>query len=199
MYDFLYSIDLALFRLGNETLANPVGDVLFPFITNPRNFYIPMALAALALAVFGKKRGILVVLLAAAAIAAGDQLSSFVVKPLVGRIRPCTVLEHVRLLVPCGPGKSFPSSHAVNNFAVAFVVSRYYRRAAPYIFAWAALVAYSRVYIGVHYPSDVLGGALLGCCIGWLLVLLFERLAALWKHLRGNRAATAAVGGKHEI
>lgn len=98
-----------------------------------------------------------------------DQFNSFVLKEWVGRLRPCHVLDGVRLLVDCGGGKSFPSSHAANNFAAAIVLSRFFPRSKWWFYIIAAMVAYSRVYIGVHYPFDILGGACVGLIIGFIL------------------------------
>ena len=70
------------------------------------------------------------------------------------------------MLVDCGSGLSFPSSHAVNNFTGAAIISFFYRRQTPYWMAFASLMALSRPYVGVHYPSDILGGAVIGAVIG---------------------------------
>jgi len=182
MIEFLYGIDLALFRFGNEALATVLGDIFFPFITEVKNFYIIYAVTLIALMVFGKKRGVLTVAMLLLTITVTDQISSFVVKPLVGRIRPCHTLEDVRLLVGCGSGKSFPSSHAANNFALAVLVSHFYPIARPWLLLWAVLVSYSRVYVGVHYFSDLLGGALLGAGIAATLAWGFERIAGMYRH-----------------
>ena len=79
-------------------------------------------------------------------------------------------METVRLLVDCGPGKSFPSSHAVNNFAVATLFAWSFPSGRWYFFGWATLVALSRPAVGVHYPSDILGGALIGCAVALVLI-----------------------------
>jgi undecaprenyl-diphosphatase len=165
MIEWLQGIDVALFRFGNDAVANPVGDWFFPTITEIKNFYIIYAVLLLGLMIFGRKRGVTAVALLLLTITISDQLSSFVIKPLVGRIRPCHVLEDVRLLVGCGGGKSFPSSHAVNNFAMAVLLAHFYPVARPWLLLWAALVSYSRVYVGVHYFSDILAGALVGTFI----------------------------------
>lgn len=177
---WLYDIDLSVFRFGNEGVANPVFDVLFPFITDTHFFYLIYGVAVLSLLLFDGKRGVIAVVLLALLITASDQLSSATIKPLVSRIRPCAALDAVRLLVPCGPGKSFPSSHAVNNFAMAFLLARLYRDAAWYLFVYAGLVAFSRVYTGVHYPSDILAGSAIGCAVAWCL---------LWLHGYADRFA----------
>ncbi len=90
-----------------------------------------------------------------------------ILKHLVGRVRPCEALVWSSpIAVACPGGGSFPSGHAAGSFAfAAFVAVRAPRWAAP-AFVWAALVAWSRVVLGVHYPGDVLAGALLGAFVG---------------------------------
>jgi undecaprenyl-diphosphatase len=110
------------------------------------------------------------VLMATAAAMASFGLSDWMghmLKDAVGRIRPCEALDGVRLLVGCGGSPSMPSNHAANSFALAVPLFMSARSRLKYLFVLiAALVAYSRVYVGVHYPSDVLAGALLGAFIG---------------------------------
>lgn len=143
--------DRSLFWLLNIKLANPFFDLLMPFITNFDNFKIPVILLWLSLIIFGKRKervtaGLLILVLTIC-----DQLNSHLLKGIFGRIRPCHELEGVRLLVSCGSGLSFPSSHAANIFATTSFFSYKYRRFTLPLLIWAALVAYSRVYVGVHY------------------------------------------------
>jgi len=185
--EWLYGIDVTLFRWGNEALANPVGDWFFVFITEVKNWYVIYAIALISLMWFGKKKGVVTVLLLALVILLSDQISSFVVKPLFDRLRPCHVLDNVRLLVGCGGGKSFTSSHATNNFAMAVLIGHFWPRAKWWLLIWAALVAFSRVYVGVHYPSDLLGGAVLGSLIALAVAFGYEYVVKLWN---GRKATT---------
>lgn len=100
-----------------------------------------------------------------AAVVAQSALVS-TLKVLVGRVRPCDALGWCAPLVPSPGGASFPSGHAAGSFAfAAFVALRAPRWALP-AFVWAVLVAWSRCVLGVHYPSDVFAGALLGSAVG---------------------------------
>jgi membrane-associated phospholipid phosphatase len=111
-----------------------------------------------------------------------DQISASLLKPLFHRIRPCNDPElaaYVRILVPCGGGYSFPSSHASNHFALgvfsALTLRRVYPRIVAIPIAWALLVSFSQVYVGVHFPLDVTCGAILGSCIGLWGSKVFNR------------------------
>ena len=182
MGDFLYSVDVAVFHFLNGTLANPVGDVLWPLITDyDKLLPVRIVLAAvwILLLVKGGTRGRTVALLLVPVLFCADKLSSVLIKELFSRARPCheiggvPIVQGIHMLVACGPGKSFPSSHAVNNFAVATLFSFYYRPYRWYFLGWAAIVALSRPCVGVHYPSDILGGAVIGASLSYGLIRLW--------------------------
>jgi undecaprenyl-diphosphatase len=102
-----------------------------------------------------------------------------VIKPLVGRIRPChdPSLVWVQVVDGCGGRFSFPSSHAANMFGLAVVVGAFYKSTRYYLYPVAILVAIGRVYQGVHYPSDVIAGAVYGAAIGLALIIIAKKLA----------------------
>jgi undecaprenyl-diphosphatase len=182
----LYQLDVAVFRLCNRTIANPVFDIFFPFITDLNQHWYGWVLFVglwLLLMTKGGKKGRTVGLLVIVVVAMSDQISSKVIKYMVMRPRPCwlvdgkPIVENVRLLVSCGGGYSFPSSHAVNNFAIASYVSHYYRKWSGWFFLFAFLMAFSRLYIGVHYPSDALGGAAIGGACAGIVIVAWELLS----------------------
>jgi membrane-associated phospholipid phosphatase len=125
------------------------------------------------------------------AIGIADQTSISLLKPLVGRIRPCNALlpDQVRLLVRCSKAFSFPSAHAANSFAMATVIAWRFPRIAALGFAVAFVVAYSRVYVGVHYPLDAIGGAVVGLVAGRLAVWIVVRISSA---LRARRPLSAS-------
>lgn len=128
------------------------------------------------------KRGWWILLAVAVVILCSDQLSAHVCKPLFHRLRPCFNPELEGLVhLPKGlPGGKygFVSSHAANTFAIATFLTaalrKGYRSVGWWIFAWAILSSYSRIYIGVHYPGDVVGGAALGILVGFIIWRLMK-------------------------
>lgn len=184
MIEFLTSIDIAVFFFINQTLSNPVFDWLMPIITDLNHIFIArlVIIAWIILVLWkGGVKGRIAIGMLIITIIISDQLNSEILKDLFGRIRPCKSLEGVRLLVNCGGGLSFPSSHAVNNFAGAAVISHFYSKQTRYWYAFAALVAFSRPYVGVHYPSDIVAGGMIGFAIGYCTTVIWEKIYALYK------------------
>ncbi len=183
MAEFLFSIDRAIFYFCNQTLSNPIFDILMPAITDWNKSWIGLGLFGLFwIFLFwkGGKRGKSAALLLIPLIILSDQVSSNLLKNLFVRPRPChdldgvMVIENIRLLVSCGPGFSFPSSHAVNNFAFAVLMSFFYRKWTLVFIFYATLMGFSRISVGVHYPSDVLGGAAFGTVCAYLVFSIWK-------------------------
>jgi undecaprenyl-diphosphatase len=170
-------LDTSLFYLLNVKASNALFDFIMPILTNLDYWRIPLVLFVLALAIFGKKRGRIAVVLLIFGITLSDQLCNSIIKPLVGRIRPCNVLENVHLLINCTQSFSFPSSHATNMFTGTILLSFIYRKWSVVLLIIATLVAYSRVYVGVHYPFDVLGGTALGILCARVIIVLYKFLS----------------------
>jgi undecaprenyl-diphosphatase len=174
MTDFLYSIDLNVFYFINHTLANPFFDKFFPFITEVKHWYLAYIILWLILFIKGGRIGKITAITILLAITFSDQFSSHVIKNLVCRIRPCNVLTDVRLLVSSTDSFSFPSSHAVNNFTIAVLMLRIFPKYTWVLLITAFLVVLSRPYVGVHYPSDILGGAIIGSIVGYGFSILVK-------------------------
>ena len=178
MLETLLHWDQSLFLFINVTLANPLTDLLMPVITDDSFLRVVYAAAMVILLWRGDKRLRWLVLASALVLALSDQTASKLLKPLIERPRPCHVLANIRLLVECGGGFAMPSSHAANAMGQAFLFSLAIRGMRWYLYAVAALVAISRVFVGVHYPADILVGATLGACsglAGYVAFNAFER------------------------
>jgi len=166
MLELLNEIDTVLFLFMNVTLANPVTDLIMPIVTSDWLLRIAYAVAMVALLVFGNARLRWLVLFSVVALVLTDQISAGLLKPVIGRLRPCHVLQNINLLADCGGGRAMPSSHAANAFGQAVLFSVMFARLRWPLILVAALVAVSRVMVGVHYPFDILVGSLLGVLIG---------------------------------
>ena len=169
----IIQFDTNLFFILNVKAQNPVLDFLMPILTNLNYWRIPWAIMVILLLIFGGKRGRIAVALLLVGITLSDQLCNSLIKPLVGRIRPCNALENVHLLINCTRSFSFPSSHATNMFTGMMILSFIYRKLRIAFWVIAVMVAYSRIYVGVHYPLDVLGGIILGIICAGIVIYLY--------------------------
>ena len=156
-------------------------DKLFPYVRN-QWFWAPLYVFLLVFLPknFGR-RGWFWCLGFLLTFALADFISASIIKPYFLRIRPCNdprFADVVQLLVPCGGGNSFPSTHATNHFALAVfaavTLGKKYRAVWPLALSWAALVAYAQIYVGVHYPLDIIFGAILGSLIGFVTGRAFD-------------------------
>ena len=187
---WLQSIDLALFRWMNQSLSNPTFDLLMPLLSEGKLVLLPALVALPFLLWRGNARLRACLLFAVAAVILGETLAIGPLKQTIRRARPHDAFPEARLLVGQGTPRSMPSGHAANSFAVAAVFIWFYRRRALALLPIAAAVAFSRVYNGAHYPSDVLAGAGLGIACAGVTVWSAEQLWAwfgknwwpLWYH-----------------
>jgi undecaprenyl-diphosphatase len=160
-------MDTSLFFLINRGLQNNVLDAVMVFLTNWS--YLLFVALLIPLFITDRRKGLFVFLIAALGFFAADGLGGFL-KHIIERPRPCQVIPDARLVVTCLHSFSFPSGHSMTSFAAASLIGYYFRKAAVPAFIIAVLVAVSRVYVGVHYPSDVLGGAVLGGAVAGLII-----------------------------
>lgn len=182
MLEFLENIDEKLFLFLNG-IHSSFFDTLMYYVSS-KTFWIPLYLffVYLLYKVYGKKFWIplLIIILT---IAAADFTSVYFFKNIFQRLRPChnpDLINVVHLVNNhCGGQYSFVSSHATNMFSLATIlwlhIRNKYTILSWLLFLWASIIAYSRVYLGVHYPGDILGGAFLGILIGNIFYFLSKK------------------------
>ena len=168
MYEII-QFDHRLFHLINAEWRHALLDTILPMIRSKYVWYpVYVGIIVWALTHYKNKLGYLYVLSLLSCVAVTDLLSSSVLKPMVQRIRPCNELftgYDVMLHVSCGYGYSFPSSHAANHFALSILCLLLFKAnksVSTILILWATAICYAQIYVGVHYPLDVLGGAILG-------------------------------------
>jgi undecaprenyl-diphosphatase len=176
--------DEAVFHRIHLTWRNAALDPLFRGLTDPGKLLLPIMLLVLGLLWMNGRRGLLALLVLAVTITVSDRGSAQVVKPIFKRARPSVTVADARPMFGVRGSYSFPSVHAANAFATALVLDAVFPGGRAALLIVAALVSYSRVYVGDHWPSDVIAGALLGCLIGAGGRILFARLDARWGGVR---------------
>ena len=182
MIEYLISIDKIIFTFFNGTISNQIFDIFFPIITNQDIWIIPILIGVIMLSVKGGRRGKICSGVLIIGIILADYTSAQILKPYFQRLRPShELLDGIRLLVPKGGKYGFVSSHAANIFAAATIFGYFYSKYKKLFFTIATLVAFSRVYVGVHSPADILFGGLLGYGLGWITLALwvFIKIRAL--------------------
>jgi membrane-associated phospholipid phosphatase len=173
--NFFLNWDLKAFHVVNEVWANSFLDKVLPW-TREKLLWIPLyILLAYVWIRKYKLKGLYLLLCLGFAVTLSDLISADIFKPYFHRLRPCqnlTTVLHLIRRIPCGSGYSFVSSHAANHFTIAAFTSIWFRLyrpgLEPFAYLWAAVICYAQVYVGVHYPLDVLTGAFLGVLIGWI-------------------------------
>ena len=174
MLKFISDIDQSILLWIHQYMTNPIFDLLMPFITHEENWVFPILLLLLFLGIKGGKRGKITLLLLITVLSITDSLCAQVLKPLFERIRPSHLdIEGISLLVSKGGKWSMPSNHAANMFALSVVLSYFYQKTSLAIYSLALLIAFSRVYVGVHFPGDVIAGAFIGYTTSWLVLTLW--------------------------
>jgi undecaprenyl-diphosphatase len=166
MVQILQKLDTQLFLFLNSLHTNWL-DPVMALITR-RDTWFPAYLVLIFWLIYKNKReGVFQIVSIVLAILLADQLCSGILKPFVARLRPCyepSLNGLIHLVTECGGQFGFCSSHAANSFALATSVYLFFgkNKYTISLFFWALIVSYSRIYVGVHYPVDILFGGLIG-------------------------------------
>jgi len=180
MMESLLQFDHDLAYRINTLWSNSFFDAVMPWTRFKYNWLPLYAVLIGNILLTYKKKAWIPLLICIAAVVISDQIASSLLKPYFHRLRPCqNTLLHLRAIIPCGSGFSFVSSHAANHFAVAVTYPVFFRHQTkwflPVLLFWAALISYAQVYVGYHYPSDVIAGAALGISVASVILLLLRK------------------------
>lgn len=169
-------LDYSIFHIFNVILHNSAFDLAMPIITDIK-LWIPVILIGFVIMIKRQKtRGLIYVLYILLTVGICDAVNHNITKELVNRERPCNQNIEARVLVSKPGGMSFPSSHALNSFYLAFMFAQFFQKRRWYFYSIAGLIAYTRVYCGVHFPLDILVGSIFGIAFGYLFYLLYQQL-----------------------
>jgi membrane-associated phospholipid phosphatase len=181
-WELLNVIDKDLFTAIHSEGAVPALDGFFKLMREAITWVPLYAFMLYWIFRFGRQYAWPFVLLTVATFAVADYTSASILKPMFARARPChddDLQDVIRGIIGCGGYNSFPSSHAANHFGLAafWYRSVYLVRTKKWhwLWAWALVIGYAQVYVGKHFPLDIVGGAVLGYGIGALMALIFER------------------------
>lgn len=157
---FIQAFDDRILNFIQENLRNPIMDKIIPIITSLGNGGLVWIIIAIIFIITKKYRKYGLIMLITLIIC--ELVGDIAIKHLVGRERPFNVTKAIELLIKPPTGYSFPSGHTMSSFAAATIISKMNKKFGIAAFILAALIGFSRMYLYVHYPSDVLVGCILG-------------------------------------
>jgi undecaprenyl-diphosphatase len=185
MLEQLNAIDEWIFTVIHFYLKNSFLDLVVPYIRDAR-LWIPLYIFILwKVYSMNKKWFVYFILTALILVTLTDQISASLFKPFFERLRPChdsNLSEIINPLVSCGGQYGFVSSHASNHFGLAVLFSFIFSKIQIkwikgwYFYVWAGVISLGQVYVGKHFPGDILVGALLGILIGFMMTHFFKKL-----------------------
>ncbi len=177
----LIQFDEQLFHLINSGMSNSFFDAIMPYWRS-KFLWVPLYVFLISFLLINfKKAGLYVLMGVFLTIGVSDFVSSKVIKKSVKRDRPCNTVHiapEMELRVHCGGGYSFTSSHATNHFALAtflvMIIGPFFKWIRIPLFLWAASIAFGQIYVGVHYPMDILAGSIVGILLGFLTTKFYQ-------------------------
>lgn len=159
------TIDFLILNFIRDNLSGEIADAVMKFITHLGDGGCIWIIAALVLLCFKKTRVAGICLAISLIVTA--VVGNLILKNIFARTRPF-IAANVPIIINPPGGYSFPSGHTSSSFAAATALSGHFKKQAPLFYIVAALIAFSRVYLYVHYPTDILGGAFLGIAVGFI-------------------------------
>ena len=174
--EFITSIDAAILLFIQEHIRCAFLDAILVFITHLGDGGAIWIAAGVIMLIPKKTRkaGVFVLL----GLLGSLLINNTILKNMFDRTRPFVAFESIGALVPPPHGSSFPSGHTASSFVAAFMMGRYWDKYGKYSYILAVLIGLSRLHVAVHYPTDVLGGAVSGILIGLLVSFIFEKVLA---------------------
>ena len=165
--------ELSVLDAIQEAIAHPSADALLLAVSRLGDFGFIWIAVSLGFAVFVQTRRAGISMLVS--LLFGYLVCNLTMKPLFERLRPCDLVDGMSLIA-CPPDFSFPSGHTTSAFAAATALAIFYPRLGIPALLFAALMAFSRLYLFVHFPSDIAAGAIIGSLCAWAACLLVKRL-----------------------
>ena len=196
MLSWIKDIDVIIFKFINISLTNDFFNSFLPFVRNELS-WTPLYVFIIVFFLWKfRLKGLGWVVGALLTLGASDFLSSQVIKKTIMRPRPCHVEDEISgmvLRINCGTGFSFTSSHATNHMALAIFIilttMPVWKKWRWAFLPWALLIGFAQVYVGVHYPFDVLCGFLLGSLVGATMALLYKK--SKWTYFSHHKPGIA--------
>ena len=180
MLEILKNLDQELFLFLNG-IHNETMDFIMYYVTDTE-FWFPFYLLLVGFLIWRfKGDSIPMIIVIILAVGINDLITSGIMKPFFERLRPCydpTLVGLVHLIDNCGYPYGFVSGHASNSFGIATIVwlmLKEYKIKMGWLFLWAGLVAYSRIYVGVHFPGDVLVGTAIGIMVSTMVFVFYRK------------------------
>ena len=172
--ELFHNLDIEILNFINNNLHSPIMDKVMIFFTNLGNSGLIWLIISLILIAIPKYRK--VGIMALCALILTTILGEGVLKHILRRTRPFTTIQDFQLLITAPSSYSFPSGHTGSSFAVAGVLGSKLKKSRFYVYALAILIAFSRLYLYVHYPSDILAGIILGSVSAYIVLYIFNNI-----------------------
>lgn len=174
MWEYINLIDISILRFIREYFSSPLMDSIMIFITNLGNRGFIWIIIGIILLISKKYRKIGFIMLIALAVT--SLIGEVFIKNIIQRPRAFTTFPDIEIIIKAPLSYSFPSGHTASSFAAAVVLGYYIKNWKYLFYFFAALVAFSRLYLFVHYPSDILVGILLGCIVAIITISLMKNI-----------------------